>query len=81
MKVSKELQEQARTLRYHQRRALSRLAGVEPSQQGIGPQTAKHLLDAGLATYRVNGTRSLVLTEAGVQLHKVLEQLGWLPPD
>ena len=58
-----------------------RIVTDHAGHRGVGPQSRQYLLDAGLAFYRVNGVRSLVLTEAGTELYKALEELGWLPPD
>jgi hypothetical protein len=81
MAISKELKGLARSLKYNQRKALMRLALTESGKSGLGPQSSRQLLDAGLATYQEDCAHQLVLTQAGRRLFEALEELGWLPPD
>lgn len=81
MAMSKELQAEARSLSYHQRKALKQVGKADASDEySVGPRSLQQLIDAGLATRHLNGTLTLALTDSGRRLHDALAELGWFPP-
>lgn len=77
--ASHDLTAAARRLPYHQRMALMLIAQGRGRVHGlgVGSRTIKKLLTDGLVIETEGG---LTFSDRGAELHKALQQLGWLPP-
>lgn len=83
MAVSKDLRAEARSLTYHQRRALMEIGRAESSfdYSSVEPISLQEIIDAGWAKRHLNGVLAALLTDAGQRLHDALDELGWFPVD